>query len=127
MNAFCILDDHYFGGMDWGSKADNQQHHGLDTPPIYDPSNINTKVLSISRFIKYLCNFLFKVALFYGDNDWLAAEDDVAWLAFQLPNMAERYKNPWVGWNHFDFLYAIDIDEYQNNHLLEVLKKYPIL
>jgi len=101
--------DHYFGGMDWGSKADNQQHHGLDTPPIYDPSNINTKV-----------------ALFYGDNDWLAAEDDVAWLAFQLPNLAERYKNPWVGWNHFDFLYAIDIDEYQNNHLLEVLKKYPI-
>ena len=70
--------------------------------------------------------FLFKVALFYGDNDWLAAEDDVAWLAFQLPNLAERYKNPWVGWNHFDFLYAIDIDEYQNNHLLEVLKKYPI-
>ena len=33
---------------------------------------------------------------------------------------------PWEGWNHFDFLFAIDIDQYQNQHLVEVLKEYPI-
>ena len=33
---------------------------------------------------------------------------------------------PWEGWNHFDFLYAIDIDLYQNEHLIEVLRENPI-
>merc|ERR1712176_946830 len=29
----------------------------------------------------------------------------------------ENYEVPWPEWNHLDFLYAIDIEEYQNNHL----------
>jgi len=101
--------DYYFGGMDWGSDRDNEMHHGTKNPPIYDPHQINTKI-----------------ALFYGNNDWLAAEIDVEHLAFRLPNVVEAYLVPWDGWNHFDFLYAIDIDEYQNNHLLEVLEQHPI-
>jgi len=101
--------DYYFGGMDWGNKNDNMAHHGTEEPPVYNPNHINTKL-----------------ALFYGDNDWLAAEQDVGWLYIQLPNAVEKYKVPWEGWNHFDFLYAIDIDKYQNDHLLEVLGRYPI-
>ena len=83
-----------------------------------------------------------------GDNDWLAQPADILKLMSHLPNIVENYEVcrqhhplpstplryqsstviqvPWEGWNHFDFLFAIDIDHYQNQHLLEVLKEYPI-
>ena len=76
-----------------------------------------------------------------GDNDWLAQPGDILKLMTHLPNIVENYEVssskiffrlfnvlqvPWEGWNHFDFLYAIDIDQYQNQHLVEVLKEYPI-
>ena len=32
------------------------------------------------------------LALFYGDQDLLAAEQDVGWLYIQLPNAVEKYK-----------------------------------
>ena len=101
-----------FIGFDWGSAELNQLHHGADQPPVYDPSMINTKV-----------------ALFYGNNDWLSAVEDVDHLSLELMtggSLVERYLNPWDGWNHFDYLFARDIDQYQNEHLLEVLQKYPI-
>jgi len=44
----------------------------------------------------------------------------------QVPNVVENYQIPWEGWNHLDFLYAIDVDKYSNNHLLEVLEQHPI-
>ena len=80
--------------------------------------------------------------LLSGDNDWLAQPGDILRLISHLPNIVENYEVatttilspaqssviqvPWDGWNHFDFLYAIDIDQYQNQHLVEVLKEYPI-
>ena len=91
--------------------------------------------------------------LFPGDNDWLAQPGDILKLIMHLPNIVENYQVrkyylmsirvvleihhyqflnfscyqvPWVGWNHFDFLYAIDIDLYQNEHLMKVLKEHPI-
>ena len=72
--------------------------------------------------------------------------EDLIKLIGQLPNIVENYQVclcsnlldcansatllyqvPWNGWNDFDFLYAIDVDQYQNEHLLEVLQKYPIM
>ena len=44
----------------------------------------------------------------------------------QVPNIVVNNQVPWEGWNHFDFLYAIDIDQYQNDDLLAVLAMYPI-
>ena len=101
-----------FIGFDWGPDENPSHHDGADTPPVYDPTKINTKI-----------------ALFYGNNDWLSAVEDVDHLALELMtggSLAERYLNPWDGWNHFDYLFAKDIDQYQNNHLLETLEKYPI-
>ena len=49
-----FLEDYYFGGMDWGSKADNMAHHGTEEPPIYNPNNINTKVRIVSIIYIYM-------------------------------------------------------------------------
>jgi len=98
-----------FEGMDWGDDDRNMQHHGSTTPPTYNLKDVNTKV-----------------ALFWGDNDWLAQPEDLLKIFSQVPNIVENYQVPWEGWNHFDFLYAIDVDIYQNGHLLEVLQEHPI-
>jgi len=98
-----------FGGMDWGSKRKNQAHHGTNHPPEYDLRNVNTKV-----------------ALFWGDNDWLAAEADLFQIFTKLPNVVQNYRVPWEGWNHLDFLFAIDIDKLQNEPLVQLLELYPI-
>jgi len=98
-----------YGGFDWGSDEKNMAHHGSVDPPVYNLKNVNTKV-----------------ALFWGDNDWLVAEEDLFKIMTQVPNVVDIYQIPWEGWNHLDFLYAIDIDIYQNQHLIELLAKYPI-
>jgi len=98
-----------FGAFDWGNEETNIKHHGTSIPPKYDLTKVNTKI-----------------ALFWGDNDWLAQAEDLLRLVMKLPNIVENYEVPWPEWNHLDFLYAIDIDQYTNNHLLEVLSKYPI-
>jgi hypothetical protein len=43
-----------------------------------------------------------------------------------VPTIVEHYRVPWHGWNHFDFLYAIDIDKYQNEHLIQLLDQHLI-
>jgi len=98
-----------FAGLDWGSDEKNIAHHGTPEPPVYNLRNVNTKV-----------------ALFWGDNDWLCDERDLMKIVGQVPNIVVNNQVPWEGWNHFDFLYAIDIDQYQNDDLLAVLAMYPI-
>jgi len=99
-----------FGGFDWGSEELNRVHHGSDKPPVYDLTKVNTKV-----------------ALIWGDNDWLVAKKDLLKIISHIKNIAEIYQIPWTGWSHFDFLYAIDIDLYQNTHLIDLLGKHPII
>jgi hypothetical protein len=67
-----------------------------------------------------------QVALFWGDNDWLCAERDLERIFLDVPNIVINNMIRWEGWNHLDFLYAIDIDNYQNNEILTVLNWYPI-
>ena len=43
------------------------------------------------RTIKKKC-ILFQVALFWGNNDWLAHRIDLERIASQLPNVVENYK-----------------------------------
>jgi len=98
-----------YSGFDWGSKEKNQAHHGTDEPPLYNLKDVNARV-----------------ALFWGDNDWLAEERDVFKIVTQVQNLVQNYQIPWEGWNHFDFLYAIDVDKYQNEALISLLAMYPI-
>jgi len=98
-----------FGAMDWGTDERNMAHHGTVTPPVYHLKDVNTKI-----------------ALFWGDNDWLAAEQDLFKILLEVPNIAHKFHIAWPGWNHLDHLYAIDIDQYQNNDLVALLAQYPI-
>jgi len=96
-----------FRGFNWGTKEKNIEHHGTAKPPQYDLTKINTKV-----------------ALFWGDNDWLAAKEDLCKIMTQVPTVVVNYQVPWRGWNHIDHLSSIDIDKYQNNYLLNLLEMY---
>jgi len=99
----------HFGGFDWGTEERNLAHHGTAQPPLYNLANVNTKV-----------------ALVWGANDWLVAKEDLDKIVDEVPNIVDNYRVPFDGWNHLDFLYAIDVDRYQNGHLIELLTMYPI-
>merc|ERR1711953_826988 len=98
-----------FAGLDWGNDEKNIAHHGTPEPPVYNLRDVNTKI-----------------ALFWGNNDWLCDERDLMKIVGNVPNIVVNNQVPWDGWNHLDFLYAIDIDQYQNDDLLAVLAMYPI-
>jgi len=49
------------------------------------------------------------VAVYWGDNDWMAQPTDVMRTTSQLPNLVKSYRVPFSGWNHLDFMYAIDV------------------
>ena len=44
----------------------------------------------------------------------------------KVPNIVVNNQVPWDGWNHLDFLYAIDIEQYQNDDLIAALALFPI-
>merc|ERR1719244_1078257 len=98
-----------FGAMDWGTDERNIAHHGTATPPLYHLKDVNTRV-----------------ALFWGDNDWLTAEEDLFKILIEVPNVAHKFHIEFPQWNHLDHLYAIDIDKYQNDDLVALLAQYPI-
>jgi len=98
-----------FGAYNWRNEERNKKHHNVTTPPTYKLQNASVKTV-----------------LFWGDNDWLAHQTDVQRIVTEHPNIVESYQVPCHGWNHMDFLYAIDVKTYQNDHLVETLRKYPI-
>ena len=63
------------------------QHHGTAKPPRYDLGMVNTKVAVHKSWKKILSRWLIlkkKVALFWGDNDWLAAKEDLCKIMTQV-------------------------------------------
>jgi len=97
-----------FVGFDWGSEEANMEHHGQPTPPKYILEDVNTPI-----------------ALYWGDNDWLAQAADLMKIIMKCQNVIyNNYEVPWEGWNHLDFMYAIDVDKYINTPLIEMLTNY---
>jgi len=91
----------YYAKYDYGALS-NLNHYGQLTPPLYDPKTTTAPVV-----------------FFSGVNDWLADPQDVAWLSAQLPNLRQHIVvEPF---NHLDFLWAIDVDRYVNNIILDIL------
>jgi len=86
-----------FEGYDWGSDPANMAHHGSLTPPEYLLSDVTTPT-----------------AIYWGDNDWLAAAADILQVVMQLPNIQPgmNHEVAWPGWNHLDFLWGVDADKY---------------
>lgn len=95
-----------FMGFDWGEEG-NQEHHGQPQPPLYHLEDVNTQI-----------------ALFWGDGDWLAQAEDLLQIVVKVPNIYTNYQVPWSGWNHLDFMYAIDVDKYINIPLIQMLQQF---
>jgi lysosomal acid lipase/cholesteryl ester hydrolase len=82
----------HFRQYDYG-MLDNMFIYGQFTPPDYDLRKLTAPV-----------------ALYYSENDWLAAIVDVEQLASKLPNLLQQYLVPLSDFNHLDYLWAIDAD-----------------
>ncbi|KAF2365993.1 AB-hydrolase lipase domain [Trinorchestia longiramus] len=95
-----------FTKYDYGPLG-NSNHYGQTTPPSYNLSNVITPT-----------------ALFWGSNDWLAAPEDVARLAPELPNLILDYRVPFDKFNHLDFVWAVNASDLVYDAVLEVLAEY---
>jgi len=97
-----------FEGFDWGSDKENFQHHGAEGIPAYSLSDVTTPL-----------------AVYYGDNDWLAAAEDVLQTIVQLPKIMPGmlHEIQFPTWNHLDFLWAIDADKYVYEPLLKNMEQ----
>ena len=69
------------------------QHHGTAEPPQYDLGKVNTKVAVHKSWRKKsskVANLKKKVALFWGDNDWLAAKEDLCKIMTQVSDPTDH-------------------------------------
>jgi len=97
-----------FMGFDWGNDEANIAHHGSATPPLYRLEDVTTPI-----------------ALFWGDNDWLAQPEDLLKIIMKCQTViVKNLEVEWDNWNHLDFLFAIDVDQYVNNPFIELIESY---
>jgi len=92
-----------FHGYDWRDDKLNFQHHG-GPPPTYNLHDVTAPL-----------------AVYYGQNDWLANEQDVLMTVSQLPNIVSGMLHmvEFPLWNHLDFLWAKDVDIYVYNQVVK--------
>jgi len=90
----------YFRQYDYG-MLDNMFVYGQFTPPDYDLRKVTAPV-----------------ALYYSENDWLAAIVDVDKLASKLPNLLGKFLVSLPAFNHLDYLWAIDADILVYNNVI---------
>ncbi|XP_073824120.1 lipase 3 [Musca autumnalis] len=84
----------------------NLKKYNQETPPHYEVSNIKS------------C-----VNLYYSNNDYMSAVEDVEYLASLLP-CAELYRMPYDDWNHYDFLWSVNVKEMINDRIIEKVEHY---
>jgi len=95
-----------FRKYDYGHRG-NKQHYGQEVPPDFNLGNVQVPT-----------------ALFWGDNDYLAAPEDVRRLSEELPNVQLNMRVPWDKFNHMDFLWATEAYNLLYPDVLDFLKKY---
>ncbi|KAK2585097.1 hypothetical protein KPH14_008609 [Odynerus spinipes] len=93
-----------FQHFDYGVQ-ENLKIYNSPQPPLYDTTKITVPI-----------------ALYYGDNDWLANVTDVLRLAKELRNVVDMYRIPYPKFNHLDFLWAKHAPELIYNRMLQTLK-----
>jgi len=97
-----------FAGYDWGSKKANFNHHVRGAVPTYKLSDVTTPV-----------------AIYWGQNDLLAAPEDVLRMIGQLPNIVGGmiHMVQFELWNHLDFLWGKDADKYVYDYVLKNMER----
>lgn len=95
-----------FRQFDYGLYQ-NAIKYGSNNPPEYKLENVKAKI-----------------ALYCGQNDWLAQPGDVETLSQALPNVVARHlKN----FNHIDFVWAIDAQKIVWNEMLSNMRTHEIM
>lgn len=91
-------------------RSGNTPIYGQVDPPDYDISQITAPV-----------------ALFYGNNDLIVDPKDVDQLAEELgDSLVLKFKVDSIWWNHMDFVWGIDAEEYVNSHVLNLFSGYTV-
>ncbi|XP_023172789.2 lipase 1-like [Drosophila hydei] len=86
---------------------ENQRIYGRAQPPDYPLEKITAPV-----------------ALYYTQNDYLAAVVDVKRLIKRLPNVVEDHMYPYKKWNHIDMMWGISARRLAQPRMLEVMQFY---
>ncbi|XP_055844313.1 lipase 3-like [Episyrphus balteatus] len=94
-----------FRQFDYG-LARNLAKYGSKKPPLYPLAKIDVPIY-----------------LYYAQNDYLAAVEDVERLIKELPetSVKQTYAVPHPKWNHFDFLWGLNVKEQVYDTLMENL------
>lgn len=101
-----VINSGQFGQYNHG-RSKNLKEYENARPPTYDLSKITTPV-----------------ALFYSDGDLLSRPKDVELLCDKLPKCVVKHKVKLHSFNHFDFLFAIDVVELLYKDVIRVLNSY---
>lgn len=93
-----------FRQYDFG-LIENRRLYGSRTPPLYPIRNIRAPV-----------------AFYYSKNDLLAHTENVERIARQLPNLVHKYLISHDKFNHFDFLWGINLKHWVNDHVIRQIQ-----
>lgn len=89
----------------FGSAKENLLHYRQAEPHVFDLRLVKTPV-----------------ALYSSSNDYLSVQDDVVFIRKTLPNIVDDYIVE--GWNHIDFLWAVDTKQMLYNRMLRLMEMY---
>ena len=89
----------------FGSANENMKHYNQTSPPLYDISKISVPV-----------------ALYYGQNDWLADVTDVDFLRKSLTNIVDDLNIK--TYNHADFIWGLNAKETLYDRMIQLMQKY---
>jgi len=93
-------DEEVFMHYNYGAK-ENLRRYGQREPWIYDLKRVTAPVY-----------------IYYGDNDLISTPKDILWLSGQLGNLRGFYRVSNPQFNHWDFLWSTQVNEYLYDHLL---------
>lgn len=93
-----------FQMYDFGAR-ENMKKYNQTEPPVYHPSNVTVPV-----------------ALFSGTHDWLVVPNDVS----RLLNVSRTivFNKVIEGWEHLDFIWALDAPSQSYNDIIQLFNKY---
>uniref|UniRef100_A0A1B0G8S8 Lipase n=1 Tax=Glossina morsitans morsitans TaxID=37546 RepID=A0A1B0G8S8_GLOMM len=105
---------HYFQGYmsknfrqyDYGREMNWLRYHQLE-PPAYQLQKVTVPVI-----------------LFFAQNDYIIALEDMFKLIKHLPNVKMLYKLPPKYWNHFDFICGLRVREFIYNKVIDEFNFY---
>lgn len=101
-----LIRSNRFEQYDFGWMG-NILNYGSICPPVYNLSDITAPV-----------------ALHYSLNDYLVEPIDVYKLFSEIGNVVGRFLAPDANFNHFDFLWAVDVRKLVYNQVLEVMLRF---